>query len=169
MVWIFRRVRGFLMISEPFGSIPRQSPHPPTPGRARPAWAGLGQQGQAGWLAGWLLAGWLPLVCVVCCDCVCACACARVCCVLCVAGKQGHEEGGLSNRAKCSARSRSSLRSLASLATLAKLARSARLRSLAAHFARMRVRERERACVANARAYVRTRLALFFCNVLWDL
>ena len=59
-------------------------PPPPTPGRARPAWAGLGQQGQAGWLAGWLLARRLALVCVVCCDCVCAPARARACVVCCV-------------------------------------------------------------------------------------
>ena len=125
-------MQGFLRIVEPFGSILRQPPPPRAElGRHGPGWASKDRQ--AGWLGGSWLAGCLSCVlCVVCCDCVCACACARVCRVLCVAGKQGHEEGGLSNRAKCSARSRSSLRSLASLATLAKLARSARLRSLAA-------------------------------------
>ena len=69
------------------------------------------------------------------------------------------------------------LRSLAKLAPLARFARYAReARSLrSASLARCALRahacEREsvRACVANARAYVRTRLALLFCNVLWDL
>ena len=90
------------MIYSLLASFLRQPPRAEL-GRHGPGWASKDRH--AGWLGGSWLAGWLSCVLwVVCCDCVCACACARVCCVLCVAGKQGHEEGGLSNRAKCSAR-----------------------------------------------------------------